>query len=53
MHRRHVQIALRRVVWQVSRLAPGGRWSLLGATMAPGCTDLDYVGGGRAEMAAR
>jgi len=50
MHRRHVQIALRRVVWQVSRLAPGGRWSLLGARWRP-AAPIWTTWSGRAEMA--
>jgi uncharacterized protein len=40
-------------VWQGSRLAPGGRWALMGTTMAPGYTDSDYMGGERAELQGR
>lgn len=29
--------------WQGSRLSDGGRWALLGTTMAPGFTDADFV----------
>jgi uncharacterized protein len=31
--------------WQGSRLLPGGRWALLGATMAPGFSYEDYEHG--------
>ena len=49
----HVQFVVPRGVWQGSRLAAGGAWALLGATMAPGYTDTDYVHGARAELLAR
>ena len=49
----HVQFVVPRDVWQGSRLAPGGRWALLGTTMAPGYADSDYVAGSRAELVAR
>jgi len=48
-----VQFVVPRGTWQGSRLAPGGRWALLGTTMAPAYTDSDYDGGRRAELAAR
>lgn len=32
-------------VWQGTHLLPGGKFALLGTTMAPGYTDEDYVGG--------
>ena len=53
MNGEHVQFVVRRGVWQGSRLAPGGRWALLGTTMAPGYTDSDYAGGARSELVAR
>ena len=53
MNGQHVQFVVPRDVWQGSRLLPGGRWALMGTTMAPGYTDSDYVGGGRAELMAR
>lgn len=34
-------------VWQGSRVAPGGSYSLIGTTMAPGYTDEDYENGDR------
>ncbi len=49
----HVQFVVPRGVWQGSRLAPGGRWALLGTTMAPGFTGTDYEGGARAELVER
>jgi hypothetical protein len=39
-------------VWQGARLAPGGRYALLGCTVAPGFEYADYVGGNRAALAA-
>lgn len=37
-------------VWQGSRVKPGGSFSLLGTTMAPGFIPEDYEGGRRAEL---
>jgi len=48
-----VQIVAPREVWQGSRLAPGGRFALLGTTMAPGFTETDYAGGEREELQRR
>jgi predicted cupin superfamily sugar epimerase len=45
-----VQSVAPRAVWQGSRLVPGGRFALLGTTMAPGFTSSDYVGGRRDEL---
>lgn len=53
MNGEHVQFVVRRDVWQGSRVAPGGKWALLGTTMAPGFTPSDYTGGARAELVAR
>ena len=53
MSGQRVQFVAPRDVWQGSRLAPGGRWALMGTTMAPGYTDSDYIGGRRTELAAR
>lgn len=39
--------------WQGSRLLPGGRWALLGTTMAPGFDLSDFEAGDRAELLAR
>lgn len=49
----HVQFAVPRGDWQGSRLRPGGRFALLGTTMAPGFDVEDYEGGVRAELVAR
>lgn len=37
-------------VWQGSRVRPGGRFSLVGTTMAPGFTPDDYEGGERGSL---
>jgi len=42
-----VQFVVPRGVWQGSRLIPGGRFTLLGTTMAPGFDPSDYAGGER------
>lgn len=41
-----VQYTVPRDVWQGSHLKAGGRFALLGTTMAPGFTHHDFVGGG-------
>ena len=38
--------------WQGTRLVAGGRWALLGTTMAPGFEPSDYEPGDRDELAA-
>ncbi|HTV01844.1 MAG TPA: cupin domain-containing protein [Luteitalea sp.] len=43
----HVQHVAPRGVWQGTRLVPGGRWALLGTTMAPGFDVSDYEPGVR------
>jgi len=45
-----VQHVVPRDVWQGSHLLPGGRFALLGTTMAPGYTDEDYTGGDPDEL---
>lgn len=45
-----VQFVVPRGVWQGSRLVPGGRWALLGTTMAPGYDDEDYQHGVREDL---
>ncbi|HVP14807.1 MAG TPA: cupin domain-containing protein [Terriglobales bacterium] len=40
-------------VWQGSRLVAGGRWALLGTTMAPGYDPADFELGARADLIAR
>ncbi len=46
----YVQYIARRQVWQGFRLVPGGKWGLLGTTMAPGFTVPDFVLGERDEL---
>jgi predicted cupin superfamily sugar epimerase len=48
-----VQLVVPRGTWQGARLVPGGSWTLLGTTMAPGFTDADYEAGERADLLAR
>ncbi|MGH7556608.1 MAG: cupin domain-containing protein [Gemmatimonadota bacterium] len=48
-----VQYVVPRGVWQGSRVAPGGRWALLGTTMAPGFEFADYEAGDRDELIMR
>lgn len=45
-----VQAVVPRGVWQGSRLMPGGRFALMGTTMAPGFTPPDFTGGDPAEL---
>ncbi len=47
------QVVVPRDVWQGARLAPGGRYALLGCTVAPGFDYADYESGGRAALADR
>jgi uncharacterized protein len=39
--------------WQGSRLAPGGKFALLGTTMAPGFDPQDYEPGQRADLSTQ
>jgi predicted cupin superfamily sugar epimerase len=48
----HVQAVVPRGVWQGSRLLPGGRFALMGTTMAPGFEADDYEDGDRAALIA-
>lgn len=41
------QVVVPRGVWQGSRLRPGGQFSLMGTTMAPGFEGSDFEGGSR------
>jgi uncharacterized protein len=45
-----VQYVARRGVWMGSHLLPGGRFALIGTTMAPGFSNDDYQGGERAVL---
>jgi|SRR5579862_4225850 len=44
------QIVVSQNVWQGSRLAPGGKFALLGCTVAPGFDYADYAHGRREEL---
>jgi predicted cupin superfamily sugar epimerase len=48
-----VQHVVPRGAWQGSRLLQGGRFALMGTTMAPGFDELDYTGGARDDLIAR
>ena len=45
-------VVVPRDVWQGSRLAPGGRWALLGCTVSPGFEFEDYEPGDRTRLLA-
>ena len=47
-----VQHVAPRDTWQGTRLRDGGRWALLGTTMAPGFDAADYEPGDRAALCA-
>ena len=46
----HAQYIVSRLVWQGSRVIPGGRFTLLGTTMAPGFDKRDFALGGRDQL---
>ena len=48
----HVQHVAPRDVWQATRLVAGGRWALLGTTLAPGFDFSDYEPGSRSALIA-
>lgn len=47
------QVVVRGGVWQGSRLAPGGKFALLGTTMSPGFDYADFQIGDRAQLTAQ
>jgi len=47
------QVAVPAGTWQGARLEPGGRWALLGTTMAPGFDGGDFELGRRDDLVAR
>jgi len=47
------QVVVRGHVWQGSRLAPGGKFALMGTTMAPGFDYKDYEQGVGEKLAAQ
>jgi predicted cupin superfamily sugar epimerase len=48
-----LQVVVPRGVWQGSCLEPGGRFALLGCTVAPGFEYADYESGERAQLLAQ
>jgi predicted cupin superfamily sugar epimerase len=46
-------VVVRGNVWQGSRLAPGGKWALMGTTMSPGFDYADYENSGREQLIAQ
>ena len=44
------QVVVPRGVWQGARLIPGGKFALMGTTVAPGFEYTDYEGGQREEL---
>ena len=46
------QVVVRGGIWQGCRLAPGGKWALMGTTMSPGFDYADYETGSRDELIA-
>jgi hypothetical protein len=49
----HLQYVVPGGVWQGSRLAPGGKFALMGTTMAPGFDPTDFELGSRNELSTR
>lgn len=49
----NVQLTVPAGTWMGARVAPGGRWTLCGTTMAPGFVPADYEGGDAATLSAR
>ncbi len=47
------QVVVRGNVWQGCKLAPGGKWALMGTTMSPGFDYADYVIGVRDALIAQ
>ncbi len=47
------QLVVGRGIWQGTRLAPGGRFALLGCTVSPGFDFADYEHGRRAALTAQ
>lgn len=47
------QVVVRGHIWQGCRLAPGGKWALMGTTMSPGFDYADYEHGQRELLIAQ
>ncbi len=52
-HGQQLQLVVPHGAWQGTRLASGGRFALIGTTMAPGYTDADYEHGDRETLLAQ
>jgi uncharacterized protein len=48
-----VQLTVPAGTWMGAQVAPGGRWTLCGTTMAPGFVPADYEGGDADDLCAR
>jgi len=46
-------VVVRGGVWQGSRLAPGGKWVLMGTTMSPGFDYADFQIGDREQLSTQ
>jgi predicted cupin superfamily sugar epimerase len=53
LHNQHLQFVVPANAWQGSRVAPGGKYSLVGTTMAPGFTPEDFQSGQRERLLAQ
>lgn len=53
MNGQKVQHVVPRGTWMGSRMRPGGRYALMGTTMAPGFTHEDFEGGSRTQLIAQ
>lgn len=52
-HGQRPQVVVSGDVWQGCKLAPGGKFALLGTTMSPGFDYADYENGDRAQLIAQ
>ncbi|MBQ3277462.1 MAG: cupin domain-containing protein [Oscillospiraceae bacterium] len=50
LHGEELQLTVRRGTWQGTRLVPGGKWALLGTSMAPGMERWDYEDGNKEDL---
>jgi hypothetical protein len=53
LHGQQVQVVVPQGVWMGAHLLPGGRYALIGNTMAPGFTSEDFVGAERQPLLER
>ena len=49
----HVQYVVTAGTWMGAQLVDGGRFALMGTTMAPGYDDQDFEGGSAAELESK